>query len=74
VRIIRTGTTGNLEGPTIESRLRRDFPHISRPALDPTLSPTQWTTPGGEGGVIAARAWRRSLTSYSTEVKESVEL
>jgi hypothetical protein len=33
-------TTGyGLEGPDIESRWGRDFPHLSRPALGPTQPP-----------------------------------
>jgi hypothetical protein len=28
-----------LDGPGIESRWRRDFPHLSRPALGPTQPP-----------------------------------
>ena len=31
-----------LDGPGIESRLGRDFPHPSRPALGPNQLPTQW--------------------------------
>jgi hypothetical protein len=31
-----------LDGPGIESRLRRDFPHLSRPNLGPTQPPVQW--------------------------------
>jgi hypothetical protein len=35
-------TRCGLEGPGIEFRWRRDFPHLSRPALGPTQSPVQW--------------------------------
>ena len=36
-------TTGyGLDGPGIESRLRRDFPHLSRPALGATQPSVQW--------------------------------
>jgi hypothetical protein len=31
-----------LDGPGIESRWKRDFPHLSRPALRPTQPPVQW--------------------------------
>jgi hypothetical protein len=31
-----------LDGPGIESRCGRDFPHVSRPALRPTQPPVQW--------------------------------
>jgi len=33
-----------LDGPRIESRWGRDFPHLSRPALRPTQPPVQWVT------------------------------
>jgi hypothetical protein len=31
-----------LDGPEIESRWGRDFPHLSRPALEPTQPHVQW--------------------------------
>jgi hypothetical protein len=31
-----------LDGPSIESRCGRDFPHLSGPALGPTQTPVQW--------------------------------
>jgi hypothetical protein len=35
-------TRYGLDGPRIESRWGRDFPHLSRPALGPTQPPVQW--------------------------------
>jgi len=31
-----------LEGPEIESRWGRDFPHLSWPGLGPTQPPVKW--------------------------------
>jgi hypothetical protein len=35
-------TRYGLDGPGIESRWGRDFPHLSRLALGPTQPPIQW--------------------------------
>ena len=40
--VVGIGTAYGLDGPGIESRWGRDFPHVSRPALRPTQPPVQW--------------------------------
>jgi len=40
--VVNTATAYGLDGPGIESRWGRDFPHLSRPALRPTQLPAQW--------------------------------
>ena len=37
----RVATGYGLDGPGIESQWGRDFPHLSRPALEPTQPPVQ---------------------------------
>jgi len=40
--VVGIATGYRLDGPGIESRWGRDFPHLYRPALGPTQSPVQW--------------------------------
>jgi len=35
-------TSQGLDGPEIESQWGGDFPHLSRPTLEPTQPPVQW--------------------------------
>jgi len=42
VSVVGIATRYGLNGPGIESRWSRDFPHLSRPALVPTQPPVQW--------------------------------
>jgi hypothetical protein len=41
-RVVGIATAYELDGPGIESRWGRDFPHMSRPVLRPTQPPVQW--------------------------------
>jgi len=50
-------TRYGLEGPEIESRWGRDFPHPSRLALGPTQPPTK-CVPGLYSGGQTAGEWR----------------
>jgi len=40
--VVGIATGYGLDGPGIELRWGRDFPHLSRPALGPTQPPVQW--------------------------------
>jgi len=49
--IVGIATGYELDGPGMESRWGRDFPHLSRPVLGPTQPPVQWVSglsPGGK--------------------------
>jgi hypothetical protein len=69
--VIATGY--GMNGPGIESRWRRDFPHPARPALEPTQTPTQWV-PGVFPGVKRLGRGFDYLGPSKAEVKEIVEL
>jgi hypothetical protein len=61
-------TLYGLEGPGIESRWGRDYPHPPRPALGPTQPPMQWVLSLFPGCGVD------HPPSSSVEVKERVEL
>ena len=70
--VVGIGTSYGLDGPGIESRWGRDFPHLSKPALGPPslLYKGYRVFPGGK----AAGALRRPSNPSSPDVKETVEL
>jgi hypothetical protein len=52
---VRIATGYGLDGPGIESRWGRVFPHLSRPALGPTQPPVQWVSGLSRGQKMAGR-------------------
>ena len=77
-------TRYGLEGPGIEFRWGRDFPHLSRPAPRPTQPPGQWVPglswgQGGRGVVLTThphlvpRYTERSKTSGQAKPNEKKE-
>ena len=60
--------------PGIESRWGRDFPHLSRPALWPTLPTIQWVPGLSQGKIAGAWCWPSAPSSAVVEINYSVEL
>jgi hypothetical protein len=60
-RVVGIATGYGLDGTGIESRRRRDFPHLSRPVLRPTQPSVQWV-PGLFTGVKSGQGV--TLTSH----------
>jgi hypothetical protein len=48
-----------LDGPGIDLQWGRDFPHLSRPALGPTLPPVRWVS-GLSRGVKSGRGVKKT--------------
>jgi hypothetical protein len=71
--VVGIATAYGLDGPGIDSRWKRDFPHLSRPALRPTQPPLQWV-PGLPGGKVRPGRDADPLLPSSAEVKNRVEL
>jgi len=62
---VSIATAYGLDGPGIESRWGRDFPHLSRPALGATQVPVQWV-PGLSGDKIG---WGVALTTHPIQYR-----
>jgi hypothetical protein len=63
-------TDYGLDGPGIESRWGRDFPHLSKPALGPTQPPVQWVPGFSRGKVRQGRAADHSPPSSAMIMEE----
>jgi hypothetical protein len=61
--VVGIATGYGLDSPGIESRWVRDFPHLSRSALELAEPPVQWV-PGLSRGQKAAGEWRWPLTPF----------
>jgi hypothetical protein len=60
-----------LDGPVIESRWGRDFPHPSRTALGPTQPPLQWVPGLYRGKAAGTWCWPPILSSAEVKKKEN---
>jgi len=70
---VRVTTRYGLDGPGIESRWGRDFPHLSRQDLRPTQPPIQWVPDLSQEVKRPGRGVDHPPKS-SAEVKERVKL
>jgi hypothetical protein len=72
--IVGIVTRYRLDGPGIESRWGRDFPHLSRPAMGSTQPTIQWAPGHFPGGIKRPGPGTDHPPLPSAEVKERVEL
>jgi hypothetical protein len=68
--VVGIATGYGLDGPGIESRWRRDFQHLSRPALGPTQPPVQWVPGPSQGKERPGRDADPSPPSSPVVMKE----
>jgi len=68
--VVGIATGYGLDGPGIESRWWRDFPHLSRPALGPTQPPVQWVLGLSRGKERPGRDADPSPPSSAVVMKE----
>jgi hypothetical protein len=68
--VIGIATGYGLDGPGIESRWGRDFPHLSRPALRPTQPPVQLVPGLSRGNERPGRDADPSPPSSAVVMKE----
>jgi hypothetical protein len=69
--VVGIATAYGLESPGIESQWGRDFPHLSRPAVRPTLYNRHRVFPGGK---VRLGSDADPSPPSSAEVKNRVEL
>ena len=68
--VVGIATGYGLDGPGIESRWGRDFPHLSRLALGPTQPPVQWVPGLSRGKERLGRDADPSPPSSAVVMKE----
>ena len=67
--VVGIATGYGLDGPGIESRWERDFPHLSKPALGPTQPPVQCVPGLSRGKERPGRDTDPSLPSSAVVMK-----
>ena len=72
--VVGIETAYGLDGPEIEARWKRDFPHLSRQALRPTQPPVQWVSSLFPGSKLRPGRDADPSTPSNAEVNNRVEL